>query len=110
MAITQVLTNSLKYTPEGGQITVFLREPLVLSIGDTGVGIPAEDLPRVFERGFTGQAGRRGCEGEKSTGIGLYLCKQACDKLKHKVSITSTSGKGTTVTFDLRRERYEEYA
>lgn len=110
MAITQVLTNSLKYTPEGGRITVFLREPLMLAISDTGAGIPAEDLPRVFERGFTGQAGRRGCEGEKSTGIGLYLCKQACDKLKHKVSIASAPGKGTTVTFDLRRESYEEYA
>ena len=107
MAVTQVLTNALKYTPTGGGITVEMREPLRLVIRDTGVGIPAEDLPRVFERGFTGQRGR---EGEKSTGIGLYLCRQAMEKLGHSVSITSEPGVGTTVTFDLRRERFETFS
>jgi signal transduction histidine kinase len=110
MAITQVLTNSLKYTPAGGSVTVALSQPLVLQIRDTGVGIPPEDLPRVFERGFTGRLGRAEREGEKSTGIGLYLCRQTCEKLGHKVSITSAPGTGTTVTFDLRRDRYDTFA
>jgi len=109
MALTQVLTNALKYTPPGGRITIALREPQVLSISDTGVGIGPEDLPRVFERGFTGRVGRLEREGEKSTGIGLYLCKQTCDKLKHRVSISSALGVGTAVTFDLRREQFETY-
>ena len=110
MALEQVLTNALKYTPPGGSITVGLREPLVLFVRDTGPGIGAEDLPRVFERGFTGRIGRMEREGEKSTGIGLYLCKQACDILGHGVSIASPPGEGVTVTFDLRRERFEPFA
>ncbi len=110
MALGQVLTNALKYTPPGGSVTVGLREPQVLFVSDTGPGIPAEDLPRVFERGFTGRMGRTARDGEKSTGIGLYLCKQACDKLGHRLAVTSKPGQGTTVTFDMRRERFEPYA
>ncbi len=100
MALEQVLTNALKYTPEGGQIEIALMPPQVLTISDTGIGIRPEDVPRVFHRGFTGYAGR---SEEKSTGIGLYLCKQACDLLGHKVSLCSELGKGTCVTFDLHR-------
>lgn len=110
MAITQALTNALKYAPEGGTVTVALREPLVLEVRDTGSGIPADDLPRVFDRGFTGHLGHDLRAGEKSTGIGLYLCKQACDRLGHRVSISSQPGCGVTVTFDLRREKYENFA
>ena len=110
MALTQVLTNALKYTPEGGTITVGLREPLVLTVRDTGIGISAEDLPRVFHRGFTGHVGRTGRDYEKSTGIGLYLCKQACEKLGHTVTLASPPEGGVTVTFDLRRERFEVFS
>lgn len=109
MALTQVLTNALKYTPEGGTITVSLREPLVLEIRNTGPGILPEDLPRVFERGFTGRLGREVREGEASTGIGLYLCRQACDQLGHRLSIASVPGESVTVTFDLRREGFEAF-
>lgn len=109
MALTQVLTNALKYTPEGGVITVALREPLVLEIRNTGPGIRPEDLPRVFERGFTGRLGREAREGEASTGIGLYLCRQACDQLGHRLSIASVPGESVTVTFDLRREGFEAF-
>ena len=109
MALTQVLTNALKYTPEGGTITVSLREPLVLEIRNTGPGIRPEDLPRVFERGFTGRLGREAREGEASTGIGLYLCRQACDQLGHRLSIASVPGESVTVTFDLRREGFEAF-
>ena len=110
MAITQVLTNALKYTPKGGTITVVLRQPGVLTIRDTGVGISAEDLPRVFDRGFTGHIGHSGMEGEKSTGIGLYLCKQACDKLGHTITLSCPPEGGTVATFDLRREVFEVFS
>lgn len=110
MAITQVMTNALKYTPPGGTVTVTTDGPLLLTIRDTGAGIPAEDLPRVFDRGFTGRLGRAERDGEKSTGIGLYLCREACDKLGHRVSIASRPGEGTAVTFDLRRERFESFS
>ena len=98
MAITQALTNALKYAPVGGEITVALREPLVLEVRDNGRGIPAEDLPRVFSCGFTGALGRQAREGDKSTGIGLYLCKQACDKMGHRVTLASPPGGGVTVS------------
>ena len=110
MAVTQVLTNALKYTPDGGCITVGMTAPQLLTVQDTGVGISAEDLPRVFDRGFTGALGHTGSESEKSTGIGLYLCKQACDKLGHQVSIHCPEGGGTCVTFDLRRESFENFS
>jgi signal transduction histidine kinase len=110
MAITQVMTNALKYTPPGGTVTVTTDGPLLLTIRDTGAGIPAEDLPREFDRGFTGRLGRAERDGEKSTGIGLYLCREACDKLGHRVSIASRPGEGTAVTFDLRRERFESFS
>lgn len=110
MAITQVLTNALKYTPEGGSITIRLEEPLLLTITDTGAGIRPEDLPRVFERGFTGSGGRNVRELEKSTGIGLYLCKQACDKLGHGLHIESPQEGGTRVVFRLGREGFEAFS
>jgi signal transduction histidine kinase len=106
MAIEQVLSNALKYTPEGGRITISLKEPQQLSIADTGIGIRAEDVPRVFDRGFTGRIGRAG---GKSSGIGLYLCKQAMHLLGHLVSLTSKQGEGTEVVFDLRRENWEPF-
>ena len=110
MAIGQVLTNALKYTPVGGRITIALAAPLNLTITDTGIGISAEDLPRVFERGFTGNAGRGGSDPNQSTGIGLYLCKQACDQLGHRVHIHCPQAGGTCVTFLLEREAYEAFS
>ena len=68
--------------------------PLTLVIEDTGIGIEEEDLPRVFEKGFTGYNGRLD---KKSTGIGLYLCKRTLDKLNHTIRIESTVGRGTKV-------------
>lgn len=72
-----------------------------LVIGDTGIGIYEEDLPRVFEKGFTGYNGRTD---KKSTGIGLYLCKTIMDKLRHGISIQSEAGKGTKVYLSLKRK------
>lgn len=79
--LEQLLSNSLKYTKEG-KVSIFMEEK-ALVIEDTGIGIPAEDLPRIFEKGFTGYNGR---EDKKSTGIGLYLCKNIMDKLQWNIT------------------------
>lgn len=103
--ITQVLTNSLKYTPPGGRIAIGMKEPGVLTVADNGIGIRPEDVPRVFERGFTGFAGR---VHEKSTGIGLYLCREIMSRLGHKIALSSEVGQGTVVRLDLRRSRFQD--
>lgn len=95
--IKQILSNALKYTNEG-EISIFVEEEKTLVIKDTGIGISKEDIPRIFERGFTGYNGRMN---KKSTGIGLYLSKKVLDKLSHKINISSEIGKGTTVKIDL---------
>lgn len=97
--IEQILSNALKYTA-AGSIRIFTQgETLV--IADTGIGIAPEDLPRVFEKGYTGYNGRTD---KKATGIGLYLCKKILQKLGHGISISSEIGKGTRVSIDLSRE------
>ena len=99
----QLLSNALKYTPSGGRIRVY-GDGDTLVIADTGIGIQPEDLPRVFENGFTGFNGR---EDKKSTGIGLYLCRQVLDRLNHDISISSRPGQGTLVRLDLSRRKRE---
>ena len=74
-----------------------------LSVADTGVGIPAQELPRVCELGYTGLAGR---DNARSTGIGLYLCREICSRLSTPMSIESEVGKGTRVTLCLHKEEY----
>lgn len=95
--VEQLLSNALKYTPEGGSIRIY-SDGETLVVSDTGIGIREEDLPRVFEKGFTGFNGR---EDRKSTGIGLYLSRRILQKLGHGISITSRPGKGTRVRLDL---------
>ena len=97
--IEQLLSNSLKYT-NTGTISIYMDKdlPETLVIEDTGIGIQEEDLPRVFEKGFTGYNGH---SDKKSTGIGLYLCKKIIKKLSHTISIESTVGKGTKVKIGL---------
>ena len=70
-------------------------------IADSGIGIRPEDLPRVFEKGFTGYNGR---EDKKSTGIGLYLCRRVMDRLNHGISIVSRPGQGTLPGTNIDRE------
>lgn len=97
--IEQILSNALKYT-NGGKISIYIvdEERKLLVIEDTGIGIAEEDLPRVFEKGFTGYNGRMD---KKATGIGLYLCKKILDKLSHTIIITSKVNVGTRVEIDL---------
>lgn len=95
--VEQLLSNALKYT-DSGEITIRLAERenggKMLAVGDTGTGIAPEDIPRVFEKGYTGNNGRLG---RKSTGIGLYLCRKITARLSHEMEIESEPGKGTTV-------------
>lgn len=99
--LEQLLSNALKYTPSG-EISIFWQEPDTLVIRDTGIGIAPEDLPRIFEKGFTGYNGR---SDKKASGIGLYLCKRVCDRLGHGISIASAPGEGTTVFLKLGRDK-----
>lgn len=113
--IGQILSNALKYT-RTGEIRIYLEkklsldtddvsisigndscnkvENLTLVIEDTGIGIRAEDIPRIFEKGYTGVNGR---DDNRATGIGLYLSNKIMRKLGHCLYITSTEGKGTKV-------------
>lgn len=101
--IEQLLSNAIKYTDKG-KVTIRVSSDKILSIADTGIGIAEEDIPRIFEKGFTGYNGRAV---KKSTGLGLYLSKKAADKLSHKISVVSAVGKGSTFYIDLRSEHIE---
>ncbi|MDY3919113.1 MAG: sensor histidine kinase, partial [Candidatus Limivivens sp.] len=91
--VEQILSNALKYTPSG-TVTIRQEPRKTLVISDTGIGIAPEDLPRIFEWGYTGFNGRMD---KKSTGIGLYLCREICRKLSHRIWVESEPGVGTTV-------------
>lgn len=100
--IGQILSNALKYTKRG-TISIYQESgnPRRLIIEDTGIGIAPEDLPRVFERGYTGYNGR---QDKRATGIGLYLAKKIADRLNHTIEIQSVQGQGTKVLLDFSRE------
>ena len=94
--LNQIISNAVKYRTEQPELRFSTKREnnqVILSVEDNGVGIAQSDLPRVFEKGFTGQNGRNV---HSSTGIGLYLCKRLCDKLGIGLSVCS-QGKGTKV-------------
>ena len=99
-AFEQILGNSVKYSSTNGEITIETFENKLV-IEDKGIGIKEEDLPRIFEKGFTGFNGRYE---KKSSGLGLYLCKKTLDKLGHHIEISSTVGKGTRVEITFPKE------
>jgi hypothetical protein len=104
--IEQLLSNALKYTNKG-EISIYMDSTLTdtLVIEDTGIGIDAADLPRVFENGYTGFNGRFD---KKSTGIGLYLCKRILDKLSHTITIESEPAAGCRVKIGLGMTKIAE--
>ena len=125
--IGQILSNALKYTRTGGiriylekklsldtdDVSISIRnddcnkvEKLTLVIEDTGIGIRAEDIPRIFEKGYTGVNGR---DDNRATGIGLYLSNKIMRKLGHHLYITSTEGKGTKVFLEVSVEDLNMY-
>ena len=101
--LEQLLSNAVKYTYQGS-VAISVSPQKVLTIQDSGIGIASEDLPRIFEKGFTGYNGRTD---KKSTGLGLYLSKQAADKLGIRISAASQPGKGTTISLDLSSKDLE---
>ncbi len=108
--ISQIISNSMKYRTENLQISFSARAEqnvVRLIISDNGIGISPSDLPRVFDKGFTGDNGR--CY-SKSTGIGLYLCKKLCDKMNIDITIQSMLGEGTTVILSFPQESYLQEA
>lgn len=105
--IGQILSNALKYTRAGG-IRIYLKDDsdshatsITLIIEDTGIGIREEDLPRIFEKGYTGVNGR---ENNRATGIGLYLSQKIMNRLGHRIYITSEEGTGTKVFLEFSRK------
>ena len=99
--LDQLISNAVKYRIDQPVLhfsAVKENDRVILSVGDNGIGIPQSDLPRIFEKGFTGQNGRTI---HSSTGIGLYLCKRLCDKLGIGIS-ASSEGKGTTISLSFR--------
>ncbi len=95
--LEQVLSNSLKYTREGS-VRIYLSPAKTLCIRDSGIGIAPEDLPRIFEKGYTGRNGR---DDMRASGLGLYLCRRVCNNLGHPISAVSEPGHGTEIRIDL---------
>lgn len=96
--LRQILSNAVKYSPEGGTIHIYARTDStghsILSIQDEGPGIPNHDLPRIFDKGFTGGTGRLH---NAATGLGLYLAKTVSDKIGITLSASSRTGHGTAM-------------
>lgn len=97
--LNQIIANALKYSkPTNANIHIYAMQNdnnVYLKIADNGIGISTVDIKRVFEKGFTGENGRKNYN---STGIGLYLCKNLCEKLHHQLFIESKLDEGTTIT------------
>ncbi len=97
--LDQLLSNAVKYTPAGA-VTIRMQDGRLM-ISDTGIGIAPEDLPRIFEKGYTGINGRLG---QNSSGLGLYLAKKAADLLSLPLTVESRAGEGSTFILDLRQK------
>lgn len=102
IVLEQLISNALKYTNCGG-ITIITDEEKKLHVIDTGIGIPKDDIPRIFEKGFTGINGRT--SSAKASGIGLYLVKRICGNFGYSITVKSELGVGSEFTVDLNREK-----
>ena len=100
-ALEQIISNAIKYSRTNGEVAVKIVENKII-IEDNGIGIKQEDLPRIFDKGFTGFNGRYE---KKSSGLGLYLCKKTLDNLGHNIEITSEVNVGTKITITLPMEQ-----
>ena len=106
--INQIVSNSIKYKKEKDSVIEISGEDfdnfVTISIYDNGKGISKSDLPRVFNKTFTGNNGRS--SSSKSTGMGLYLCKELCEKLGHKIEISSKIDKYTKVIITIYKKDF----
>lgn len=115
--IEQLISNAVKYSKDGGSVRIYTlhgsdgikknskEDSLQLVIEDTGIGISEEDIPRIMERGFTGYNGRLD---KKSSGIGLYLCRKAADRLGFVITFDASYKNGTRVVIDMT-QRYTKH-
>ncbi len=105
----QIVSNSIKYAgKEQLQLEIYgeaKSECVRLTIKDNGIGMKASELPRAFDKGFTGENGR---VKTKATGIGLYLCKKLCKRLRHDIDMKSEEGKGTEVILTFPKDSFVE--
>ena len=105
--INQIISNSLKYVDkEKSVITITTSESeknIILKIHDNGIGIPKSDIKKVFDKSFTGENGRKI---QTSTGMGLYIAKQLCEKLGHKIEIKSEQNKYTSVFITFSKDQF----
>ena len=109
--INQIIQNAIKYSKKDDKkIEISSQEKsdkVILYIKDNGIGIKKGEITRVFERGFTGENGR--IIGQKSTGIGLYLCKKLCNKLGLGIELNSEKGEGTEVRIIFPKNSYTSF-
>ncbi len=109
--INQIIQNAIKYSKkENKKVEISSQEKndkVILYIKDNGIGIKKGEITRVFERGFTGENGR--IIGQKSTGIGLYLCKKLCDRLGLEIELNSEKDKGTEVRIIFPKSSYTNF-
>lgn len=106
--LNQIVNNSIKYQKEKGIKKIMIRgknelHQIKLEIEDNGIGIPASDIPNVFEKSFTGENGRKKSQ---STGMGLFIASNLCHKLGHKLEIVSEEGVYTKVMITFIKEKY----
>lgn len=107
--LQQIISNCIKYTSDNPIISLYTKDNkdyTVLYIEDNGIGIKDSEINRVFDKGFTGTNGRD--HDQHATGFGLYLCKQLCLKLQHKIDITS-SKEGTIVSITFPKNTYYDF-
>ena len=109
--INQIIQNAIKYSKESNKkIEIYSKsknDKIILYIEDNGIGIRKGEITKVFERGFTGENGRK--IGKKSTGIGLYLCKKLCDKLGLGIELNSEKDEGTQVRVIFPKNSYTNF-
>lgn len=109
--INQIIQNSIKYSKKDNkEIKISAKQKndkVILYIRDNGMGIKKGEITRVFEKGFTGENGRM--IGQKSTGIGLYLCRKLCDKLRLGIELNSEKNQGTEVRIIFPKSSYMNF-
>ena len=104
--LNQMLLNSVKYRREQPVFYIYTergKNGVVLVLEDNGAGIRQEEIPRIFEKGFTGSNGR---SHERSTGMGLYLCRKLCGRLGIGIRAESEYGKGTKMFLEFPISNY----
>lgn len=108
--LNQLIQNAIKYSKDNNRkIEIYAKENkdnVILYIKDNGIGIKASEVSRVFEKGFTGENGRR--KGQKATGIGLYLCKKLCDKLSLGLELKTEENVSTEVSLIFPKNSFLE--